>query len=347
MAEILKEITIMKNGVPKKYIIPDHSEEINELKSGITNKANINHVHGEYADKNHMHEDFYTKEEIDKKLSEIQASESTGTGSLENYLTKAEAAEKFAPRMHNHTEFARLNHVHTGYASENHTHSEFALKSHTHTGFANKEHTHEGFASVDHNHNESYYTKAEVDAKVANSQTGGTGTQANLSLVVNGEGNVVTDISLSGNVLTVTKGTINNSEGTIAPIEPETPSEPEISLSNFAKFELVSPTSDALNYFDESSAHLFELDGFPCAMYEFIIGSNVNTVTIRAVNSEQIFRILPDYPLNEGDSISEIGKIVFNSSFLGSGQSSSIIFASVYPDFPKNLLYYWISFKKG
>lgn len=319
MHEILKEITIMKNGVPKKYIIPDHSEEINELKSGITNKANINHVHGEYADKNHMHEDFYTKEEIDKKLSEIQASESTGTGSLENYLTKAEAAEKFAPRMHNHTEFARLNHVHT----------------------------HEGFASVDHNHNESYYTKAEVDAKVANSQTGGTGTQANLSLVVNGEGNVVTDISLSGNVLTVTKGTINNSEGTIAPIEPETPSEPEISLSNFAKFELVSPTSDALNYFDESSAHLFELDGFPCAMYEFIIGSNVNTVTIRAVNSEQIFRILPDYPLNEGDSISEIGKIVFNSSFLGSGQSSSIIFASVYPDSPKNLLYYWISFKKG
>ena len=319
MHEILKEITIMKNGVPKKYIIPDHSEEINELKSGITNKASINHVHGEYADKNHMHEDFYTKEEIDKKLSEIQASESTGTGSLENYLTKAEAAEKFAPRMHNHTEFARLNHVHT----------------------------HEGFASVDHNHNESYYTKAEVDAKVANSQTGGTGTQANLSLVVNGEGNVVTDISLSGNVLTVTKGTINNSEGTIAPIEPETPSEPEISLSNFAKFELVSPTSDALNYFDESSAHLFELDGFPCAMYEFIIGSNVNTVTIRAVNSEQIFRILPDYPLNEGDSISEIGKIVFNSSFLGSGQSSSIIFASVYPDSPKNLLYYWISFKKG
>ena len=319
MHEILKEITIMKNGVPKKYIIPDHSEEINELKSGITNKANINHVHGEYADKNHMHEDFYTKEEIDKKLSEIQASESTGTGSLENYLTKAEAAEKFAPRMHNHTEFARLNHVHT----------------------------HEGFASVDHNHNESYYTKAEVDAKVANSQTGGTGTQANLSLVVNGEVNVVTDISLSGNVLTVTKGTINNSEGTIAPIEPETPSEPEISLSNFAKFELVSPTSDALNYFDESSAHLFELDGFPCAMYEFIIGSNVNTVTIRAVNSEQIFRILPDYPLNEGDSISEIGKIVFNSSFLGSGQSSSIIFASVYPDSPKNLLYYWISFKKG
>lgn len=346
MHEILKEITIMKNGVPKKYIIPDYSEELNELKSGMTNKANINHVHGEYADKNHMHKEFYTKNEIDNKLSEMQTG-GGGATNLENYITKAEAAEKFAPRTHNHTEFARLNHTHTGYASENHTHSEFALKSHTHTGFANKEHTHEGFASVDHNHNESYYTKAEVDAKVANSQTGGTGTQANLSLVVNGEGNVVTDISLSGNVLTVTKGTINNSEGTIAPIEPETPSEPEISLSNFAKFELVSPTSDALNYFDESSAHLFELDGFPCAMYEFIIGSNVNTVTIRAVNSEQIFRILPDYPLNEGDSISEIGKIVFNSSFLGSGQSSSIIFASVYPDSPKNLLYYWISFKKG
>lgn len=327
MHEILKEITIMKNGVPKKYIIPDHSEEINELKSGITNKANINHVHGEYADKQHTHKEFYTKNEIDNKLSEMQTG-GGGATNLENYITKAEAAEKFAPRTHNHTEFARLNHTHTGYASE----------SHTHTGFANKEHTHEGFASVDHNHNESYYTKAEVDAKVANSQTGGTGTQANLSLVVNGEGNVVTDISLSGNVLTVTKGTINNSEGTIAPIEPETPSEPEISLSNFAKFELVSPTSDALNYFDESSAHLFELDGFPCAMYEFIIGSNVNTVTIRAVNSEQIFRILPDYPLNEGDSISETGKIIFNSSFLGSGQSSSIIFASVYPDFPKNLL---------
>ena len=336
MHEILKEITIMKNGVPKKYIIPDYSEEINGLKSGMTNKANINHVHMEYADKQHTHKEFYTKNEIDNKLSEMQTG-GGGATNLENYITKAEAAEKFAPRTHNHTEFARLNHTHTGYASE----------SHTHTGFANKEHTHEGFASVDHNHNESYYTKAEVDAKVANSQPVGTGTQANLSLVVNGEGNVVTDISLSGNVLTVTKGTINNSEGTIAPIEPETPSEPEISLSNFAKFELVSPTSDALNYFDESSAHLFELDGFPCAMYEFIIGSNVNTVTIRAVNSEQIFRILPDYPLNEGDSISEIGKIVFNSSFLGSGQSSSIIFASVYPDSPKNLLYYWISFKKG
>lgn len=346
MHEILKEITIMKNGVPKKYIIPDYSEEITALKSSMSNKADANHGHSEYADKQHTHEEFYTKNEIDTKLSGVQ----TGGGevtSLENYITKGEAAEKFAPRTHTHTEFARTNHTHTGYASENHTHSEFALKSHTHTGFANKEHTHEGFASVDHNHNESYYTKAEVDAKVANSQTGGTGTQANLSLVVNGEGNVVTDISLSGNVLTVTKGTINNSEGTIAPIEPETPSEPEISLSNFAKFELVSPTSDALNYFDESSAHLFELDGFPCAMYEFIIGSNVNTVTIRAVNSEQIFRILPDYPLNEGDSISEIGKIVFNSSFLGSGQSSSIIFASVYPDSPKNLLYYWISFKKG
>lgn len=336
MHEILKEITIMKNGVPNKYIIPDYSEELNELKSGMANKANINHVHMEYADKQHTHKEFYTKNEIDNKLSEMQTG-GGGATNLENYITKAEAAEKFAPRTHNHTEFARLNHTHTGYASE----------SHTHTGFANKEHTHEGFASVDHNHNESYYTKAEVDAKVANSQTVGTGTQANLSLVVNGEGNVVTDISLSGNVLTVTKGTINNSEGTIAPIEPETPSEPEISLSNFAKFELVSPTSDALNYFDESSAHLFELDGFPCAMYEFIIGSNVNTVTIRAVNSEQIFRILPDYPLNEGDSISEIGKIVFNSSFLGSGQSSSIIFASVYPDSPKNLLYYWISFKKG
>lgn len=346
MHEILKEITIMKNGVPKKYIIPDYSDELNELKSDMANKANINHVHMEYADKQHTHKEFYTKNEIDNKLSEMQTG-GGGATNLENYITKAEAAEKFAPRTHTHTEFARTNHTHTGYASENHTHSEFALKSHTHTGFANKEHTHEGFASVDHNHNESYYTKAEVDAKVANSQTGGTGTQANLSLVVNGEGNVVTDISLSGNVLTVTKGTINNSEGTIAPIEPETPSEPEISLSNFAKFELVSPTSDALNYFDESSAHLFELDGFPCAMYEFIIGSNVNTVTIRAVNSEQIFRILPDYPLNEGDSISEIGKIVFNSSFLGSGQSSSIIFASVYPDSPKNLLYYWISFKKG
>ena len=325
MHEILKEITIMKNGVPKKYIIPDYSEEINGLKSGMTNKANINHVHREYADKNHMHEDFYTKEEINQKLSEIQASESTGTGSLENYLTKAEAAEKFAPRMHNHTEFARLNHVHTGYASENHTH----------TGFANKE----------HNHNSDYYTKEEVDTKLADIPQ--SGTIGNLSIVLNGEGNVVTDISLSGNILTVTKGTINNSGGTTAPIEPETPSEPEISLADFAKFELVSPTSDALNYFDESSAHLFELDGFPCAMYEFIIGSNVNTVTIRAVNSEQIFRILPDYPLNEGDSISETGKIIFNSSFLGSGQSSSIIFASVYPDFPKNLLYYWISFKKG
>lgn len=233
MHEILKEITIMKNGVPKKYIIPDYSEEINGLKSGMTNKANINHVHREYADKQHTHEEFYTKEEINQKLSEIQASESTGTGSLENYLTKAEAAEKFAPRMHNHTEFARLNHVHTGYASENHSHPEYANREHKHTEYANKEHTHEGFASVEHNHNEIYYTKTEVDAKI---QQGGAndvdlsnyytkqevynkteidskltdapqGTGAGqLSLVVNGEGNVITGITLENNTLTITKG---------------------------------------------------------------------------------------------------------------------------------------------
>lgn len=158
MHEILKEITIMKNGVPKKYIIPDYSEELNELKSGMTNKANINHVHGEYADKNHMHKEFYTKNEIDNKLSEMQTG-GGGATNLENYITKAEAAEKFAPRTHNHTEFARLNHTHTGYA----------LESHTHTGFANKE----------HNHNSDYYTKEEVDTMISRINAGSGGIDIN------------------------------------------------------------------------------------------------------------------------------------------------------------------------
>ena len=212
MAEILKEITIMKNGVPKKYIIPDYSEEITALKSSMSNKADANHGHSEYADKQHTHEEFYTKNEIDTKLSGVQ----TGGGevtSLENYITKGEAAEKFAPRTHTHTEFARTNHTHTGYASENHSHTEYANR--------------------EHNHNEIYYTKTEVDAKI---QQGGAndvdlsnyytkqevynkteidskltdapqGTGAGqLSLVVNGEGNVITGITLENNTLTITKG---------------------------------------------------------------------------------------------------------------------------------------------
>ena len=111
----------------------------------MTNKANINHVHMEYADKQHTHKEFYTKNEIDNKLSEMQTG-GGGATNLENYITKAEAAEKFAPRTHNHTEFARLNHTHTGYASENHSHTEYANR--------------------EHNHNEIYYTKTEVDAKI-------------------------------------------------------------------------------------------------------------------------------------------------------------------------------------
>lgn len=87
MHEILKEITIMKNGVPNKYIIPDYSEELNELKSGMANKANINHVHMEYADKQHTHKEFYTKNEIDNKLSEMQTG--GGGATVTNNILKA------------------------------------------------------------------------------------------------------------------------------------------------------------------------------------------------------------------------------------------------------------------
>lgn len=259
MAEILKTLTIMQNGVQRVFALPpDHTEEITALKSSMSNKADANHGHSEYADKQHTHEEFYTKNEIDTKLSGVQ----TGGGevtSLENYITKGEAAEKFAPRTHTHTEFARTNHTHTGYASENHSHTEYANREHKHTEYANKEHTHEGFASVEHNHNEIYYTKTEVDAKIqqggandvdlsgyynksevdnkiAGIQQGGSGNvdlsnyytkqevynkteidskltaapqgtgAGQLSLVVNGEGNVITGITLENNTLTITKG---------------------------------------------------------------------------------------------------------------------------------------------
>ena len=163
MAEILKEITIVKNGVPKTFTIPDNTEEVAEIKQELANKANTNHTHTGYASENHSHTEFYTKEEMEEKLAGIQTG-GGGTTNLENYCTKAEAAEKFAPRTHTHTEFARVNHTHTGFASENHTHSEFALKNHTHIDFANRE----------HDHNESYYTKSEVDRKVADIPQGGT-----------------------------------------------------------------------------------------------------------------------------------------------------------------------------
>lgn len=71
MHEILKEITIMKNGVTKKFIVPDNTEEVAEIQQELATKANTNHTHTE----------FYTKEEIDGKLT-VASPEGAGAGQL-------------------------------------------------------------------------------------------------------------------------------------------------------------------------------------------------------------------------------------------------------------------------
>lgn len=71
MHEILKEITIMKNGVTKKFIVPDNTEEVAEIQQELATKANTNHTHTE----------FYTKEEIDGKLT-VAPPEGAGAGQL-------------------------------------------------------------------------------------------------------------------------------------------------------------------------------------------------------------------------------------------------------------------------
>ena len=172
MSEFLREITIMKNGIPKKFLIPNHTEEIAAIQESLANKAEANHEHTSYANDNHEH-DFYTKEEIDEKIAAMQNESGGGNVDLSNYHTKSEAQNAFAPRTHTHTEFARLNHTHTGFASATHSHPDYANKNHTHTEYANKEHTHPDYANKEHNHNEIYYTKEEVDQKVADMQSGG------------------------------------------------------------------------------------------------------------------------------------------------------------------------------
>lgn len=170
MSDYLKEITIVKNGIPKKFLIPNHTEEIAAIKESLANKAEANHEHTGYANANHEH-DFYTKEEIDEKIAAMQNESGGGNVDLSNYCTKSEAQNDFAPRTHTHTEFARLNHTHTGFAPTVHTHPDYANKNHTHTEYANKEHTHPDYALKNHNHNETYYTKEEVDQKVADVQS--------------------------------------------------------------------------------------------------------------------------------------------------------------------------------
>lgn len=171
MPDYLKEITIVKNGIPKKFLIPNHTEEIAAIQESMANKAEANHEHTGYANANHEH-DFYTKEEIDEKIVAIQNESGGGNVDLSNYCTKSEAQNDFAPRTHTHTEFARTNHTHTGFATATHTHPDYANKNHTHTEYANKEHTHQDYANKEHNHNEIYYTKEEVDQKVAGMSSG-------------------------------------------------------------------------------------------------------------------------------------------------------------------------------
>ena len=48
MHEILKEITIMKNGVTKKFIVPDNTEEVAEIQQELATKANTNHRHNTF-----------------------------------------------------------------------------------------------------------------------------------------------------------------------------------------------------------------------------------------------------------------------------------------------------------
>ena len=61
----------MKNGVTKKFIVPDNTEEVAEIQQELATKANTNHTHTE----------FYTKEEIDGKLT-VAPPEGAGAGQL-------------------------------------------------------------------------------------------------------------------------------------------------------------------------------------------------------------------------------------------------------------------------
>lgn len=97
----------------------------------LENRINVNI--NKKADKDHKHDEFYTKEEIDDKIVENSTG---GTIDLGGYVKKSELNEAMATK-------ADITHVHEEYSPVYHTHDEYSKTDHVHDNYADKEHKHD------------------------------------------------------------------------------------------------------------------------------------------------------------------------------------------------------------
>ena len=112
------------------------SENLQTLSDIVDTKADINHVHYEYAEIGHVHDNYATQVSLD---------------------TLAEEVDGKADIVHSHTEYASGNHTHTEYSEVGHTHSNYATTVYTHNNYASSTHNHNSaYASVSHDHDKDY-----------------------------------------------------------------------------------------------------------------------------------------------------------------------------------------------
>ena len=104
-------------------------------------------------------DNYYTKDEIDDKLDNIECTGGTGNVDLSEY----------SKTSHTHSNYALSNHSHSNYALSSHTHSQYASSSHTHSisNITNLQSTLDGKSGTGHSHS-NYATTTNFNSHSGN-----------------------------------------------------------------------------------------------------------------------------------------------------------------------------------
>lgn len=135
-----------------------------DVLSGFVNlsgysKTDHNH-NGVYSPVGHTHSDYITSQYLG-----------------ENYYSKTEVDDGFATASHNHdSRYYTESEIDTklsGKSDTGHTHNDYITSKYLGENYYSKTEINDGFSPIGHNHNTAYYTKTEVDNKLAGKSDSG------------------------------------------------------------------------------------------------------------------------------------------------------------------------------